>query len=285
MSAIPIKDERRIISIKDQADNRLWSNLVDSAIEPFTDGREVMIFGAQNSLIAAGSYSGKFKVQLIDTVTSPSGTEMRNTYSDIAKVNMRLTHNQSFREGWITSTSLDTAMFHDTPDGVLMEQINKHLARDKDFREGWMAYIMSRPPRRYQSADSAIVTPNLKHVVLGEKTRDNGKKRFPGGLFDEDLDGDCSETALRKSLKECGSSLQLGAPTFICKKVIPDWRYENTGDFIETRLYLIPYLGGRLVPSSKHDLFNVKFYPIATIMSIITPAHRELAEELLRRTQ
>lgn len=281
MTHIPFKDERRIQRVMDQGHNQLWSDIVDATIEPFRNGREVIIFGARDSVVSNGSYIGKHKTQLVETIASPSATEMRNAYADIAQVNARLTHSQTFREGWMASATVGTPTFHDTPDGALMEHINKHLARDREFREGWIGYIMSRPPRKYRTADSAMVTPDLKYVVLGEKARDNGKKRFPGGFFDEDLDGDCADTAKRESLEECGANLELGVPKYICKKVIPDWRYENTGDFIETRLYLIPYLGGDLVAPDEHDLFNLGLYPIEDLMSIITPAHKEIAEELL----
>lgn len=281
MTNVPMKDERRIIQVMDQGNNRLWSDVVDAAIEPFREGREVVIFGARDSVVSNGSYLGKHKTQLAPTIASPSATDMRNAYSDIAQVNARLTHSQSFREGWMASATCGTPSFHDTPDGALMAHINKHLGRDKEFREGWIGYIMSRPPKRHRTADSAIVTPDLKYVVLGEKARDNGMKRFPGGFWDDEIDSSVSDTALRESIEECGPNLQLGTPIFICKRVIPDWRYENTGDFIETRLYHIPYLGGELIAPDEHDIFNLVLYPIDDIMNIITPAHHEIAEEFL----
>jgi hypothetical protein len=40
-------------------------------------------------------------------------------------------------------------------------------------------------------------------------------------------------------------------------------------------------LGGDLVAPDEHDLFNLGLYPVADLMNIITPAHKEIAEELI----
>lgn len=274
-------DASRILPIEDQGHNGLWSEVVDAAIEPFIGERKALIVGARDSVVSTGAYTGKHETLLINTIISQSATDMRTALSNVESVNQKLSDSQSFREGWMAAATCGTPNFHDTPDAALMTHINRHLAHDMEFREGWVAYIMCRGPRRYRTADSAMVTNDLKYVVLGEKKRDEGKKRFPGGFVEEEIFEDPEDTVIRESHEECGMNLSLGKPQFITKKVIPDWRYADTGDYIETHFYMVPFLGGEITPYDANDLFNLDFYPIDQILDIITPAHVDLASALL----
>lgn len=139
---------------------------------------------------------------------------------------------------------------------------------------------MTRDPVCNSTVDAAIISSDKRFVVLGQKERDKGKFRFPGGFFDKELDFNDEAAAIREAREECGDLVFVEAIP-LGSAVIDDWRYRGTGDFIKTQFYLLPYVSGDLKTIDKDDLSGVSWHPIDQLLDLIIPEHALLAKMLL----
>ncbi len=77
-----------------------------------------------------------------------------------------------------------------------------------DFRRGIIHVHATRLPIPYPAVDVAIVDPHRRMVLLGEKKRDGGKRRFIGGFFDPQID-ESFEMAGRREVYEETSGVEV----------------------------------------------------------------------------
>jgi bifunctional NMN adenylyltransferase/nudix hydrolase len=232
-----------ILPLMDRGDNELWSKDLDALIEQHAGDRPVIIYGSRDSIVSTGSYKGKYPTHYIEASGVYSGTEERMQLAD-------------------------------------KDFVTLHLAMDENFRKGFIAAIMMREPVCNSTVDMAIISPDKRFVVLGQKERDNGQFRFPGGFFDKALDANDEAAAIREAREECGD-LTFGEAIPLGSAVIDDWRYRGTGDYIKTQFYLLPYEGGELRTVDREDLAGPSWHPISDLLEEIIPDHRALAELLI----
>ncbi|HXK38179.1 MAG TPA: NUDIX domain-containing protein [Candidatus Paceibacterota bacterium] len=232
-----------ILPLKDRGNNDLWSRDLDALIQKHAHGRPVTIYGSRDSIVSTGSYKGKYPTHYVEAEGLYSGTEERAQLA-----------NNDF--------------------------VTLHLAMDEHFRRGFISAIMTRDPVCNSTVDAAIISRDKRFVVLGQKERDHGKFRFPGGFFDKELDFDDEAAAIREAREECGD-LVFGEAVPLGSAVIDDWRYRGTGDYIKTQLYLLPHESGELKTLDKDDLSGVSWHPIDQLLNLIIPDHELLAKKLL----
>jgi bifunctional NMN adenylyltransferase/nudix hydrolase len=112
-----------ILPLKDQRNNEIWSDDLDSQIKiPFGE-RSALLYGGRDSFIPY--YSGKYRTTELVTDTYVSGTEIRN------KISKQLLNSSDFRAGIIHANYAQRPVTYSTVDIVAYNDNNQILLAKK----------------------------------------------------------------------------------------------------------------------------------------------------------
>jgi bifunctional NMN adenylyltransferase/nudix hydrolase len=160
---------------------------------------------------------------------------------------------------------------------VLRNYIVQKPQSSSDFRRGVVYSVMHRYDTVYQTVDIAIIRKSDNHILLGTKTRDDGKYRFIGGFVDkQDLS---LEVAAQREASEEVLGIETGEYSYVGSCPIDDWRYHEGRDSIMTALFITEYIDGN--PIAADDIFDAQWFPIENILDVLIETHMPLGRMLL----
>lgn len=240
------KAERERMIVKPLKDYPLsdkdWSEALDTAIEQAGFEEAVVYAGRDNSL--ESYYTGKHKIEIIQGVSSRSGTELREAVTYEPTVAQ---HCQAFREGIIH-------------------------------------HVKNRYPIVYPTVDVAIVyydeTTNADYILMGKKGEGFS---FVGGFVDK-ADIDYESAAVREVREETGIILDpenfKHTLNYIFSRRVEDLRYKNTKDSIMTMFFEVRVDNNEL--PKQENISDKEFKEFKWIKAtkesydLIAPTHKEL---------
>lgn len=148
------------------------------------------------------------------------------------------------------------------------------------FREGYIRAINDHKAVFYPAVDVAIASPNIGQALMIELDEEDGQLRFPGVFFDPKLDDTYEGAAARCITKEVGSIITASLLPVGSRK-IDDWRYRKTNDGVVSMMIRCVYSSG--TPTPGHGIKAVHWVKFESVLSVVAPAHRPLAELMAHR--
>lgn len=150
------------------------------------------------------------------------------------------------------------------------------------FKKGCVYFMKRKFPVLYTVVDVAVFDGRLNAVLLGQKKRDNGKWRFPGGFADPLHDFSFEDTANRELAEEVlnlKTTRPIRASDYVASRLIEDCRYRNH-DKLCSMLYMVEYSHG--IAYVGDDLNKVKWFSLSEKhLPKIIPNHREHFKEII----
>jgi bifunctional NMN adenylyltransferase/nudix hydrolase len=162
---------------------------------------------------------------------------------------------------------------------ALRESVKEHVACSSPFRSGIIHTHATRFPIVYPVVDVAIINPERRMVLLGEKETDQGKRRFIGGFVDTTLDDSYEHAARREAFEETGG-LEVDAYTYLGSIRIDDWRYRGSKDCVMSSFFKAQYIFGQ--PRASDDIDALHWTPFEEVMERLAESHKPLGEMLMR---
>lgn len=149
------------------------------------------------------------------------------------------------------------------------------------FRRGMIYAARYRYPTSYQCVDVGMfrIIDGKKHLLLGQKKRDEGKWRLIGGFVSP---GDVSlEAAASRELRE-ETTLEAGFLAYMGSTQVDDYRYPKSGsDRLMTAVFLTEFTYG--TAEAKDDLDAVRWFPWDShLVEMIVREHVPMYNLLLR---
>lgn len=127
------------------------------------------------------------------------------------------------------------ATVHVSGTEIRKELTRKRSGASREWREGAIWAASACYPTSYQAVDIAIFDQELKHICLGQKPGETGY-RLPGG-FSDPCDNTLEISAAREAREETGLEVAPNSLTYLCSKVMDDWRYRDEPHCIKTCLF------------------------------------------------
>jgi bifunctional NMN adenylyltransferase/nudix hydrolase len=155
----------------------------------------------------------------------------------------------------------------------------------QEFREGVIWASSNQYPKTWPTIDVAILNDDNTKVLLGRKPTEE-KYRFIGGFVDP-TDSSLEAAVIREGREEAGP-LELVNISYVCSRLIDDWRYRGEKDSIMTSFFAANVAFGHEEPGD--DICEVRWFDIdtfkgtqsnATICQWLVHGHVALMNELL----
>ncbi len=163
---------------------------------------------------------------------------------------------------------------------ALRDAIAKTEQISDDFRRGVIHTHTTRLPIPYPAIDVAVLAPERRLILLGEKKADAGKRRFVGGFFDPSQD-ESWEAAAKRETHEEAPSIEVCGFEYIGSRVIDDWRYRGADDKIVSSLFTTTYVFGATDAGDDLDALNWVSYD--DLLDVLTPEHLPFGEMLVKK--
>lgn len=162
--------------------------------------------------------------------------------------------------------------------------LREHIAHvdhaSEDFRRGVIHTHTTRLPIPYPAVDVAILAPERRMILLGEKKADAGKRRFIGGFFDPSQD-ESWEAAAKRETHEEAPSIEVCGFEYVGSRTIDDWRYRGSADKIVSTLFTTTYVFG--ATDAGDDLDALHWVRYADLLDVLTPEHLPFGEMLTKK--
>lgn len=140
-----------------------------------------------------------------------------------------------------------------------------------DFRAGMIYAARLKYPTSYQCVD-VIVVNQRDEVLVGQKDRDGGKWRFPGG-FVSPKDASLEAAAARELREETG--VEPGDMVYIGSLRVDDYRYPASGsDQLMTAVFASPHIFGP--GEAGDDLDRCTWLPSEGLREQLVPEHQPI---------
>ncbi|MEM9336868.1 MAG: NUDIX domain-containing protein [Patescibacteria group bacterium] len=145
------------------------------------------------------------------------------------------------------------------------------------YRAGWIAAATIRPAIDFSTVDVAVINDDRTHILLGQKSIDGDRWRFPGGFVDP-TDESRWAAAKREVREECGD-IEIEVEAHLGDFKIDDFRYRDEADSIRTDLFVANYVFGAI--RAKDDLSDLRWFPVNELTNRLIDNHQPLGAAVL----